>query len=152
MAGVDVEPFAAIHPGNPDLLPAAWQQDRWSNGGARKVVSAVSSDGGASWEPARVVYTPAPASGTGSSQTIGNRIVVPTAGVARGVRVNVFLQIDTVAGNPTSRVAIQRSADRGLTWTTPVFIAEQRTVGTRDAVTGQTLRDGGIIPPHRHRP
>jgi len=271
-ANAEVEPFAAIHPANPNLLLAAWQQDRWSNGGARAVVSAVSSDGGAtwartlhpmsrcggagsglpgdfervsdpwvdiapdgtlhimglafnggallagsasamlairstdhgrtwstpavlvrdgdsffldkntltadpldarfvyavwdrldtrnngptllarstdggaSWEPARVVYTAAPASGTGSSQTIGNRIVVPTAGVARGVLVNVFLQIDTVAGNPTSRVAIQRSADRGLTWTAPVFIAEQRAVGTRDAVTGQTIRDGGIIP------
>ena len=268
----EVEPFAAIHPGNPNLLVAAWQQDRWSNGGARAVVSAVSSDGGATWtsklhpmsrcggaargapgdleratdpwvdvspdgtlhmmglafdggalqagsasamlasrstdngrtwstpavlvrdgaaffhdknsltadpldarfvyavwdrldtsnngptllarstdggatwEPARVAYTPAPANGTGSSQTIGNRIVVPTAGVARGVLVNVFMQIDTVGGNQTSRVAVIRSSDRGLTWTAPVFIAEQRTVGTRDASTGQAIRDGGIIP------
>lgn len=268
----EVEPFAAIHPSNPNLLVAAWQQDRWSSGGARAVVSAVSSDGGVTWsrtlhpmsrcggaasgapgdleratdpwvdiapdgtlhmmglafdggallagsasamlasrstdsgrtwstptvlvrdgdrffhdkntltadpldarfvyavwdrldtsnngptllarstdggttwEPARVIYTPAPAAGTGSSQTIGNRIVVPTAGVARGVLVNVFLQIDTVAGNQTSRVAVNRSADRGVTWTAPVFIAEQRTVGTRDALTGQTIRDGGILP------
>ena len=268
----EVEPFAAIHPGNPNLLVAAWQQDSWSNGGARAVVSAVSSDGGATWsrtlhpmsrcggaasgapgdleratdpcvdispdgtlhmmglafdggalqagsasamlasrstdsgrtwstpavlvrdgdrffhdknthtadpldarfvyavwdrldtsnngptllvrstdggatwESARVIYTPTPAAGTGSSQTIGNRIVVPTAGVARGVLVNVFLQIYTVAGNQTSRVAVNRSGDRGLTWTVPVFIAEQRTVGTRDALTGQIIRDGGIIP------
>lgn len=48
-ANAEVEPFAAIHPTNPSLLLAAWQQDRWSNGGARAVVSAVSSDGGATW-------------------------------------------------------------------------------------------------------
>ena len=145
-ANAEVEPVAAIHPANPKLLLAAWQQDRWSNGGARALVSAVSSDGGANWEPVRVIYTPAPAAGAGSSQTIGNRIVVPTAGVARGVLVNVFLQIDTVAGNQTSRVAVNRSSDRGLTWAVPVFIAEQRTGGNRDALTGQSIRDGGIIP------
>ncbi len=271
-ANAEVEPYAAIHPTNPNLLVAAWQQDRWSNGGARALVSAVSSDSGvtwtrtlhplsrcggagsgtpgdferasdpwvdigpdgtlhlmglafnggallagsssamlasrstdngrtwsppavlvrdgqaffhdkntltadpldarfvyavwdrldtgnngptllarstdsgATWEPARVIYTPAPAVGAGSSQTIGNRIVVPTAGLARGVLVNVFLQIDTVAGNQRSRVAVNRSSDRGLTWTAPVFIAEQRTVGTRDAATGQSIRDGSIIP------
>ena len=271
-ANAEVEPFVAVHPTIANFLLATWQQDRWSNGGARAVVSAVSSDGGvtwtptmhpmsrcggagagspgdfervsdpwvdiapdgtlhmmglafnggallagstsamlarrstdngrtwslpatlvrdgdgffhdkntltadpldarfvyavwdrldtrnngpsmlarsvdggASWEAARIFYTPRPATGTGSSQTIGNRIVVATAGPARGVLVNVFMQIDTVAGNQTSRVAINRSSDRGATWSAPVYIAEQRTVGTRDAITGQTIRDGAILP------
>ena len=43
------------------------------------------------------------------------RVVVPAAGVARGVRINVLLQIDTVAVNQISRVAVRRSTDRGLT-------------------------------------
>lgn len=30
----EVEPWIAVHPSNPSLLVAAWQQDRWSNGGA----------------------------------------------------------------------------------------------------------------------
>ena len=48
-ANADVEPFAAIHPGNPNLLLAARQQSRRSNGGARALVGAVSSDGGVTW-------------------------------------------------------------------------------------------------------
>ena len=32
-----------------DNLVGAWQQDRWSDGGARGLVSAASFDGGATW-------------------------------------------------------------------------------------------------------
>lgn len=45
----EVEPFSAINPANPLHLLGTWQQDRWSNGGARAVVSAVSFDGGQNW-------------------------------------------------------------------------------------------------------
>ena len=45
----EVEPMVATSPANPNQLVAAWQQDRAANGGARAVVSAVSSDGGRSW-------------------------------------------------------------------------------------------------------
>jgi hypothetical protein len=45
-----VEPFAAVHPSDGSHLLAAWQQDRWSDGGARALVSAVSLDGGATWQ------------------------------------------------------------------------------------------------------
>jgi hypothetical protein len=48
-----VEPSLAVDPSNPMHLVAAWQQDRWSNGGARGLVSAVSFDGGNSWTSAR---------------------------------------------------------------------------------------------------
>ena len=47
----EVEPSLARAPGNAQLLLAAWQQDRWSDGGARAITSAVSSNGGGSWAP-----------------------------------------------------------------------------------------------------
>ncbi len=43
----EVEPHVAINPINPANLIAAWQQDRWSNGGASGNAGAVSFDGGA---------------------------------------------------------------------------------------------------------
>ncbi|HEY6354051.1 MAG TPA: hypothetical protein VIY30_06145, partial [Burkholderiaceae bacterium] len=43
----EVEPFAALHPSDGNHLLAIWQQDRWSDGGSRALVSAVSLDGGA---------------------------------------------------------------------------------------------------------
>jgi hypothetical protein len=46
----EVEPYVDVNPVNPDNLIAVWQQDRWSDGGARGLFSAVSDDGGETWE------------------------------------------------------------------------------------------------------
>jgi len=79
------------------------------------------------------------------SQTIGNRVVVLTAGAERGVLINLFTQIDSVGTRSTARLGVMRSNDHGLTWDAPVFLATLQSVGTRDAASGQTVRDGGII-------
>src|SRR5919202_2373885 len=44
-----VEPRIAVNPTNPKNLVGVWQQDRWSNGGAHGLVTAVTHDGGATW-------------------------------------------------------------------------------------------------------
>jgi len=41
-----VEPSVAVDPTDPMHLIGAWQQDRWSNGAANGIVSAVTFDGG----------------------------------------------------------------------------------------------------------
>ena len=45
----EVEPRLAVDPTNSQRFVAVWQQDRWSNGGARGTVAGVSKDGGNSW-------------------------------------------------------------------------------------------------------
>src|SRR5262245_35586136 len=50
----EVEPTLAVNPTNRDNVVGVWQQDRWSNGGARGLVAAVSLDGGATWSRAVV--------------------------------------------------------------------------------------------------
>ncbi len=45
----EVEPWLAANPRRPRQLLAGWQQDRWSNGGSRGLVSAYSRDGGFNW-------------------------------------------------------------------------------------------------------
>ena len=45
----EVEPFLAVDPSNPNVMIGAWQQDRWSNGGSEGLVTATSTNGGASW-------------------------------------------------------------------------------------------------------
>lgn len=49
----EVEPWVDVHPTNPDIVAAMWQQDRWFNGGARANVGAVSFDGGTTWSEVR---------------------------------------------------------------------------------------------------
>src|SRR5262245_23971667 len=46
----EVEPWVEVNPSDSDNIVAFWQQDRWSNGGARSNVAGVSLDGGATFE------------------------------------------------------------------------------------------------------
>jgi hypothetical protein len=41
----EVEPWVDANPANPMNLIAVWQQDRWSNGGARGLLTAVTHNG-----------------------------------------------------------------------------------------------------------
>ena len=45
----EVEPQVAVNPTNPSSIVGNFQQDRWNDGGAKALVAARSSDGGASW-------------------------------------------------------------------------------------------------------
>jgi hypothetical protein len=47
--GAEEEPWVDVNPTNPQNLVAVWQQDRWSDGGAHGLVTAVTKDGGATW-------------------------------------------------------------------------------------------------------
>src|SRR3954468_14233962 len=46
----ELEPWVAADPSDPGRLIAGWQQDRWSSGGARGLVTGVSKNGGVSWK------------------------------------------------------------------------------------------------------
>ncbi|MEO8364782.1 MAG: sialidase family protein [Pseudoxanthomonas sp.] len=122
-------------PENPALVYAVWDRlVAGDNGGP--TYFARSSNSGASWEPAKPIYDPGP-----RSQTISNVTVVTRSGAL----VVMFVQIDYDLGN-RARVAVVRSFDKGTTWTTPVFIADLRSVGTLDPNTAQPVRDQSIIP------
>jgi len=53
----EVEPSLAINPTNPQNIVAAWQQDRWSSGGARGIVAAASMDGGKTWTQQPIAFS-----------------------------------------------------------------------------------------------
>src|SRR4051812_43262004 len=48
--GAEVEPWTAVNPANPANIVTEWQQDRWSNGGARGLVVGVTHDFGRHWK------------------------------------------------------------------------------------------------------
>jgi len=120
---------------------AVW--DRLDAAGHGPAMLARSIDGGLSWEPARALFTP---NSAGVSQTLGNRIVVLAAGTERGTLIDVFNQIDTVNGVSSSRVGLVRSADHGLTWSAPIYVAALQSVGARNPEGGAPIRDGADLP------
>ena len=97
------------------------------------------SDCGVSWSTARQIYDPGQL-----NQTIGNQIAV----LADGTLLNIFDQIDSrknAQGVRGENIALQRSTDQGLTWSSPVIVAKAQSVGVT-AADGIALRTGDNIP------
>jgi Neuraminidase (sialidase) len=96
------------------------------------------TNGGATWEPARIAFDPG-----FNEQTIGNQIVV----LPNGDLVDLFDWVHDAALSSTPLdVAIVRSTDRGLTWSAPIVIGNLGTSFISDLKTGEPLRTGDILP------
>lgn len=99
------------------------------------------TDGGATWEPARMIYDPGEV-----NQTIGNQIVQTRSGAL----VDGFDLIYNFANTHKVRgenVAVLRSNDRGATWSSsPTIVDRLQAAGVTDPTTGRPVRTGDIIP------
>jgi hypothetical protein len=99
-----------------------------------------STDGGRTWEPTRTILDFLDNS---NIQTLGNQIVV----LGDGTLVNVFNLIDR--GLPL--VAVQRSTNRGRTWSEPIivdvlFSSATQGQGVVDPFDGHAVRTGDLLP------
>jgi hypothetical protein len=118
--GSSVEPQLAVDPRAPRHLVAVWQQDRWSNEGARAIDSSVSFDGGATWSKPAVVLGLVLGSGGPYA-----RVSDPWVAFSRdGSTVYVSaLPFATPTNIDASGVAVSRSTDGGRTWQPPATLA-----------------------------
>lgn len=91
------------------------------------------TDGGRTWEPARVIFDPGV-----NNQTIANQIAV----LPNGRLVNVFNWI--IQGQ--LNVGVMFSDDRGRTWTEPRLLNALGTIGITDPFDGAPVRTGDLIP------
>jgi hypothetical protein len=123
-------------PVTPHLVYAVWDRLTTTNSGVTWFVRSV--DDGASWEAARAIYDPGQ-----NNQTINNILVV----LPNGTLIVFYVEIDTAASGAISTYfALIRSTDNGVSWSSPVKVADDFSVGTRDPETGQPVRDASILP------
>lgn len=95
-------------------------------------------DGGSTWETARAIYDP----GT-DNQTIGNEVI----GLTDGSIVDLFEEIDGTSGNSAAGIVrVIRSTDHGATWSAPITVADNLSVGTSVPFTGAAVRAGSGLP------
>lgn len=110
----EVEPSFVINPRDGTNIVAAWQQDRWSTGGARGIVAAVSRDGGKTWTQHAMPFSTCgggtPANGGGFDRATD----VWLSATPDGTLHQVALAFSNVA--MTSAVVASRSTDGGATW------------------------------------
>jgi hypothetical protein len=96
------------------------------------------TDGGQTWEPPRIIQQL-----TSLTGTIGNQIAV----LPGGTLVDIF---DFAQGSgknvPGFDIQVQRSTDRGATWSEPIEVAPERAVRVFDPETGISVRAGGGLP------
>jgi len=115
----EVGPRVEVNPTNSKNIVAFYQQDKWSNGGSRANVAAVSLDDGATWE---TVIVP------GLSQCSGGqyqRASWPWLSFSpNGVlhQMSLLFNTDPPVGFGPSAMAVSRSLDGGFTWSGPILV------------------------------
>jgi hypothetical protein len=131
----EVEPWIDVNPTDADEdgvladnFVGIFQQDRWSNGGARGLVAGVSFDAGASWT--QVVIPKITKCSGGSAANSGNyqRATDPWVSFGPdGVVHQLALSFNDIAppftaGEFDHALLASKSTDGGLTWSDPVVV------------------------------
>jgi hypothetical protein len=112
--GSEVEPWIDVNPVDPDHMVGTWQQDRWSDGAARGLVTAVSMDGGTTWETV-IIPGLTPCSGGAFSRASDPWLSFGPDGSLH----HIALAILPVGSQPNAML-VNRSLDGGLTWSDPI--------------------------------
>jgi hypothetical protein len=109
------------------------------------------TDKGVTWSTGRVIFDPGQ-----NDQTIGNQIVVPTTGPARGILVDGMSLITNQGGKcpfksqgkcgkgSTFTASIIRSTDAGNTWSDAIPIDVQQVASV--SIAGQAVRSSDFLP------
>jgi hypothetical protein len=156
----EVEPQVAVNPANSANIVGAWQQDRWSNGGARGLVAASSSDGGVSWAQAMLPFSVCAPSAINDPFTGApyNRASDPWVSIGPDGTAYVVGLLATnsnggvAAGTNDTGVATATSRDGGQKWgnvrleksdqgTTPIFEATHF-FNDKESITADPLHAG----------
>ncbi len=114
----EVEPYIAVNPAAMQNLIGAWQQDRWSDGGAHGLVAGFSFNGGATWGETPLPFS-ACAGGLGYERASDPWVSIGPDGTAYAVSISFN------ASNHSNSVAAAVSRNGGMTWTNlSVLIAD----------------------------
>ena len=133
----EVEPFVAVSPANPELLVGAWQQDRASDGGARALTVALSTDGGRSWQRA---LAPMSRCGGAAAGTAGDheRATDPWVDIGPDGTMHLMgLAFSGASFTPSSAntMLAQRSTEGGRSWSAPITLQRDGATAFNDKNT-----------------
>ncbi|MBV8145953.1 MAG: exo-alpha-sialidase [Gammaproteobacteria bacterium] len=116
-----VEPSLVLNPFNPLNLVAAWQQDRWSNGGSRGLMLAASSDGGNSWTLTSAAFSRCTGGNAGNLGDYERASDPWVTASPNGYLYALSLSFSgaTLAPGSSGAMLVSRSTDLGVTWQLP---------------------------------
>jgi hypothetical protein len=144
----EVEPYVVADPANPEHLVAAFQQDRWNDGGDNGEIAVVSDNGGKSWtlassQPAFTVCEGA----TSGSSSFFNRASDPWVSYSSDgttvYQASLAFNANGPAFGGASSVQVSTSNDGGVTWHAPVAVRVDPSftvLNDKESVTADPLR------------
>lgn len=143
----EVEPWVATDPSNSNHLIAGWQQDRWSDGGSRSLMSAHSHDGGATWT--RVVVPKINACSGGTGDMAFDRSSDPWVAISKNGTYTYFMSLSFFNDPPTggsgaNAMLVNRSLDGGFTWENPqtlIYDNDLNAFNDKNSMTVDPLHD-----------
>ena len=136
--GTQVEPVVVADPNRPKHLVSAWQQDRWSNGGARGIGVGVSDDGGKHWTSSVLPGVSLASSGKYARATDPWLAYAPNGDLyATTLPWDPADPADPLRQYPFdetgSAVLISKSTDGGRSWGAPVTLIENSSPGLNES-------------------
>lgn len=114
----EVEPHVAVNPRNPNNFVAVWQQDRWGSGSANGLMTATTTNGGATWSRVSVPFSRC-AGGTIANGGDYARSTDPWVTIAPD---GTAFQMALSTSGAVNAMLVSRSTDSGLTWSNPVAL------------------------------
>jgi hypothetical protein len=120
----EVEPWVAVNPTNSNNIVGLFQQDRWSDGGARGLVAGVSKDGGATWSMVVIPKISLCSGGTAADGLDFDRATDPWLSFAPN---GDLYAISLSLSHDLRRTAllVSKSTDGGLTWSDPIKLLDE---------------------------
>jgi hypothetical protein len=155
----EVEPQVAVNPHTAGNIIGAWQQDRWSNGGAQGLVAGFSTDGGKTWGESQLPFSGCahlpvldPFTGTPYDRASDPWVSIGPDGTAYAVGLLATNSTLSGGGNNDTGVAAVTSTTGGASWdnprliksdqgTSPVFEATQF-FNDKESVTADPIHAG----------
>lgn len=120
------EPYLAVNPTSPMNLISAWQQNRWSDGGAQGLNLAASFDGGATWTLTNAAFSRCTGGNSGNPGDYARAtdvwLTVSPAGVVYALALS-FSGATLLPGS-SSGMLVAQSRDGGLTWSAPIALIQ----------------------------
>jgi hypothetical protein len=136
ISGSEVEPWVDVNPVNPKNIVGAWQQDRWSNRGARGLVAGVSFDRGATWQ--KVVIPKISLCSGGTAENGGDFQRVSDPWLSFAPNGDLYYMSLGWNLNGTGGMLVSKSIDGGLTWSDPITLIrseDPRLFNDKNAIT-----------------
>lgn len=153
--GSELEPWVDVNPTDPLNLVGGYQQDRWSDGGARGLGFATSLDGGKTWKKGVIPNVSLCSNRPGWTGLGFERATDPW--VTFGPDGSVFffsLSFDNTppanrpGGDGKNALLVSKSTDKGLTWSDPKLVildTEPQFFNDKNALTADPeLVDGQV--------